>query len=619
MMMKSIITNKLSQGKQIKIYLPIIFILIIAYVFFDVINTRSELRDLLQNEAANITGSIKIALKNNNESAIEIENYLLSKMLAVSYLTAHLEEHNQSDQSNLSELEEDFELDLILIFDEELNLISGKKDILKIDSTGIYDAIFPILEGEFFWYESGYLEIDGKNYYTIARERVDEKGAVLCGISSEKVLQIRKKYGIGALLQNFANQKDIEYIAIQDKIGIYAAAGNFSPEMNIITNEKINDITINNIDFSRVISQNNNDFFELVTPVNFENSTAVLRIAISTEKSSSIQRKTTFRAIILLIGLIFFYLFMIFLFNLSTKYIKLQAENIKFRNHLETILNNLNDAVLAISPDLKFEIVNNSALHLFQFDFNPAGKSYRDYFSNDEFEIEKSFSDIQPLDYKEIEINIKGEKKYIAFSHSFIKNDADNIELLIIVIKDITEIKQSQELIQRKNRFDAMANLAAGVAHEIRNPLNSISVIVQRFKLEFMPESDKEEYLKLVNIVRNEIARLNTIITQFLDYAKPKTLQIQKLNPAEIINELFILFKQKTEKSGINLKVTSCDSCFINADKDKLKQVFINLIQNSIDELENGGEIAINSKIIDNFVVIDFVDNGKGIEDTKKG
>lgn len=617
-MKKTKFTGEIIKGKEIKIILPILFIFIIVYVVFDVINSRKELHELLTSESSNIANSIKIAVNNNNESAIEIENYILEKMQSVSYLTAHLEEHRESRFNFIPELIDEFQLDLILIADSQLNIEATSIINPIIDTNQMLLLVKPIIDNDYVWLETGYMMINNMEFYTIARERLSSDGFILCGISSEKVLQIRRKYGIGSLLKRFANQNDIEYLIVQDTLGIYAAAGEYSIEKRILLNHEIENIIKSKKNSNIIISHNDRKIFELRTPLIFGDNSSILSVGISTENSSSIQMKTTFRAVILILGLVIFYLIMMYLFNLNTKFIKLESENVKFKKHLQIILNNLNDAVIVVNTKNQIEIINSSARELFEIENNSKEINYYDMFPHDDFQINNALNLKQIINYKEIYLRANNERKYLAFSHSLIQNSDNQTELLIIVAKDITEIKKSQELIQRKNRFEAMANLAAGVAHEIRNPLNSISVIVQRFKFEFMPENDKDEYSKLVTIVRNEIARLNEIVTRFLDYAKPKQLRIEKCNPNLIINEITDLFKIKIADNDIVVEKQLYDNCLTIADRDKLKQVLINLVQNAIDSMQNGGKLSIITKDEVERIAIEISDSGIGIPDQMK-
>jgi signal transduction histidine kinase len=573
--------------------------------------TKDELRQILNDEAENISDAIKIAIKNNTESAQEIEDNILEKLVALSYLTSHIEEHDNTKQ-NIKQIADDFDIDLVVIFNEDLKIISSNIELKESEFNYLNNSFSPVLNGEYLWQEIGFVDIDNKEYYVIAYERLDNDGVIICGLSSDKALSIRKKYGIGALLQNFVQKDNIKYIIIQDTFGIYAAAGKL-PEIDL-TRKSVND---NNA--AQIINLDENRYFEHSSELIQNEQSSILTLAIDTKKSSSIQQKTVFRAVILIIGIIIVYFVIIYLMKISNRNVVLENQNQQFSRNLEFILNNLNDAVITFDvATKKIDMINKSAKEMLKLMNLESGIEHDSIFKNDEFSVSNSIINNDAKVYDETSILNNDIRKYFAYSHSFIEDEYNDRKLLMLVIKDITEIKLSQELIQRKSRLDAMSNLAAGVAHEIRNPLNSISIIVQRFKFEFVPESDKDEYIKLVNTVRNEIDRLNSIITQFLDYAKPKPLSMEKIFISDLIKEIYDLYKTKCERNNIELIFKKCEKCLITGDKNKLKQVIINILQNALDEQKNGGKIIITNKIESNFVIIDIADNGKGVDDNSK-
>ncbi len=87
-----------------------------------------------------------------------------------------------------------------------------------------------------------------------------------------------------------------------------------------------------------------------------------------------------------------------------------------------------------------------------------------------------------------------------------------------------------------------MGELASGVAHEIRNPINAIGMIAQRLNKEFTPTENQDEYKKITELLRNEVNRINKIITQFLNYAKPLELKISQINCSGFFEEIYQLF-----------------------------------------------------------------------------
>ena len=134
-----------------------------------------------------------------------------------------------------------------------------------------------------------------------------------------------------------------------------------------------------------------------------------------------------------------------------------------------------------------------------------------------------------------------------------------------------------------KERLSQLGNLAATVAHEIRNPLNSISVGLQRLKAEFHPTDDEEQYLRFIELMRGEVQRLNAIVEEFLSLARPLDLKPETVKVDELLQELALLAVNDAEPAKVQIRiVTPDDMPSLRADRNYLKQLLLNLILNGI-------------------------------------
>ena len=114
------------------------------------------------------------------------------------------------------------------------------------------------------------------------------------------------------------------------------------------------------------------------------------------------------------------------------------------------------------------------------------------------------------------EITLNDEAKYLSFSISQLDDPDTHQTKYTLVIKDLTETKRLEDEAKRNEKLSAMGELASGVAHEIRNPINAIGTIAQRLNKEFTPTTNQSEYADITQLLRNEVSRINKIITQFL-------------------------------------------------------------------------------------------------------
>lgn len=179
----------------------------------------------------------------------------------------------------------------------------------------------------------------------------------------------------------------------------------------------------------------------------------------------------------------------------------------------------------------------------------------------------------------------------------------------IIIFQDLTRLKNMEEQLRRVDRLSALGELAAGMSHEVRNPLASISGSVQVLKHSLLLDGDNQH---LMEIIIRETDRLNALVTDFLVFAKPAA-KMAKIDLKDIINETIDMFRNSPESKGINIQLKLNDELFIEGDSRQLKQVFWNLFVNAGHAMPNGGKLNIEAIHKPDFVEIVVSDTGKGI------
>ncbi|HEY6626568.1 MAG TPA: ATP-binding protein, partial [Ignavibacteriaceae bacterium] len=131
-------------------------------------------------------------------------------------------------------------------------------------------------------------------------------------------------------------------------------------------------------------------------------------------------------------------------------------------------------------------------------------------------------------------------------------------------------------------------------------------------------ENEKEEYHSITSLLRSEVTRVNKIITQFLSYAKPLSLQIKKINSKTFFDDIYRLFSDQAKLKGVELIKLSDYSFDMMIDPELIKQSLMNLVQNAMDAIEKKGKVEINYFRKGNDLLIEIADNGKGIPDNIK-
>ncbi|MFA4921471.1 MAG: ATP-binding protein [Candidatus Neomarinimicrobiota bacterium] len=169
-----------------------------------------------------------------------------------------------------------------------------------------------------------------------------------------------------------------------------------------------------------------------------------------------------------------------------------------------------------------------------------------------------------------------------------------NVRLLRREKENITkEVYRLQDDLRRRERFSAMGELAAGVAHEIRNPLNAISMTVQRLAREFPPAEGAGEQAQLIKTIRQEIERIGAIIRQFLDFARPAPLAKKSVEIDELITNVIALYQARAASQQIKIESENHLHSKVFIDPDKITQGLINLLENALDAVASGGTVKL--------------------------
>jgi signal transduction histidine kinase len=180
------------------------------------------------------------------------------------------------------------------------------------------------------------------------------------------------------------------------------------------------------------------------------------------------------------------------------------------------------------------------------------------------------------------------------------------------------KLKQAGKITKKTKDLSEAGILASGLAHEIRNPLNSIKINVQLLQEDIEDAIEDEElkndFRETISSITYEIGRLNELMTNFLTYARPTQLQKEDFNLSEFLSDMVNFMKVEAENKGIAIEYNfPADELIFNGDRQKLRQSFMNILKNAIQILGEGGKVKITLKNMRDLYLIEIEDNGPGM------
>ncbi len=310
--------------------------------------------------------------------------------------------------------------------------------------------------------------------------------------------------------------------------------------------------------------------------------------------------------------------------SLQIHFLRLAEE----RGLLETIFQSIQEGVLVIDGDGRLTYANRASGRLLGFDVSSAvGRPVRRHVRELAWDRILEFDDdeLSKLITREIEITYP-EHRFVSFYVVPLRQDGKGDGGAVLILRDVTRDRLHEASVLESERLNAVKLLAAGVAHEIGNPLNALNIHLQLLDREIkalvgesgapvmLDEADRKGLGELVDVARNEVSRLDLIITQFLRAIRPTTPRLAPSRIEKLVEEALTLLRHEVENRGIEIEVVSAGPLpEIKVDRDQIKQAFFNLIKNAFQAMPDGGALTITMRCGEEFLVIAFEDTGVGI------
>ena len=421
----------------------------------------------------------------------------------------------------------------------------------------------------------------GRDIYEIKKVKSSIKGAVKSG-------------GIGQYIKNLEWLSSVEYVAIQDMNGIMTATGNVSELSAIYQDSVLQFSLIEHEEILRLSDFGGGKIYEYVHPI--ENTGKVLRIGFKNEdvkKAMNTQKMALFAGLLMIILFAAFAFFMLFYYN---KALRLSQAMVERERDLSSIFKITKDAIIVVKRNAVS--MNDSAGIIFK-----DGKSILE-----NSRVKSILNNREQVNNVQVEI----ENKKLLLSS--VKTDDGN--QMTLILNDITEMEKLKEERERNERRSMLGDLSFKIAHELKNPLNGISIVLQRISKRDAISAEERDMLE---DARNEVERMNRKIVDFMKYAKPIEYDFQKRRIEEIIDAAVDGVRIISDDKRVSLEASIPEDHIVRCDFEYLVIALKNIVLNAVEASEEGKKVRITSQKTGNQISLEIEDEGAGIEKENVG
>jgi len=598
--------------------LSIISIVIVALsIYYEYRARQRDYLTLMDKQATLFIKTLSNSVQNTIKAAEKIESEINDRIIASLKIIEKLDQHHGLSQNELEELLSISSLEALYLYNNygKLTLQATNKPLMapSIPFAVIHarlkktarDTILTIYDDQ-----------NPENEFLAAFVTRKNRGLIAAIIGKDMIRSLRRTLGIGYYLKRFQSEKNIEYIVIQNSETIVAGSFNGYKISSFSKDPFLNQISPSDSIQSRIIHYDERLIFETISLFRYyEQPFGVLRLGLSMNEYERLQKDVHKRLFLLGAMLVVFGLIFIN-FLISYRHRKLlQRDLLRLQDYTNTILENLVSGVISVDQLGRIQTVNKKALQIFNVNLGEMlHKSFTSLPSPFRDVIEKTlFSGEAGYFHSEAWQPMTDHKMFVTLRTNIIKDQEPN-KTLVLLIDDVTDQTRLEEQLQRNQRLTAMRKLASSVAHEIKNPLNAINLIIDLIKKKSESVAGKALSQPYLNTVQNEIKRISTIIDQYLRFARPPEITLTDISFPELFDEIAVLYESQMKEKNIIFRRDIAHHRRLKGDIDQLKQVFINLIKNAEEAIEGSGEIRVIGREKNNYYEIRVSDTGKGID-----
>jgi len=456
----------------------------------------------------------------------------------------------------------------------------------------------------------------GQELFAVGLQAADSSVGVAY-VDAAELIELRRRLGIGLILDDLSAIEGVTYALLQDTLGIIAASSQVV-SMGSIKEDPFFPIPGGKIK-GRYRDYSGQEVYELAAGFQLGGENyGYLRVGLSTEEIRSIAEGDRKRFIMGMVVLMVLFAVVAALYFAARSQLILEQEHSRIKSLSESVLQGMTESVIVLDEENRIILYNNACKKI-------CGCEEREVLGfgiqslNPALAEKLAALERDKIAALETEIAPAGSPDKIPVMLSAAPLEIAGKRYSTIIITDLTDRKEAEKLALRNQKFKTMAEISAGVAHEIRNPLNAIGMNVQRLKLEFTPsDRDKDEYGEFIDSVLAEVKRINNIVEQFLTLARFPGPNLAPGKIVSLLEDTVTFLQPELAARGIKLEKSLAQAPPFLFDPDQIRQVLTNLIKNAAESMGDGGGLKISGRPEDSDYLLTVSDTGPGIAEENR-
>jgi len=573
----------------------VLLLLLGSFLAIGVMSSRRAMLDLIREQARSLLSVVASTQENLIFAEARLEDEFIDKLIGVcDYIDV------RPMPVDIENIRRSFGFNSIVIFD------AGSMQ--RIQSAGvpiqIPDRIFTQSDPISFEY------FDFGNKKLMRFVYVVAKRIYQIEVPADEIQGFRTEFGINKIINIISMNPMVEYLVLQDREGILFATPSVQTLSRIDDDPLLMQVIENRIETSRIEKFNEQKILELARPFVVEDElVGIFRIGISLDNYNHHVRRTEGQLIILF-AILFCAGFVLFLLFMNYQ------SYINIKELFDRTLGAVEDGVLLVNRKGIINGVNKMFCSLSGYDESMLiGKQYDSVLINDPFDFHKVQGEGRKVaDEKSL---FGRELQYATYP---LPDKSQKIIGTITILHDISRIREFEKEREEAERLVFLGNLVANFAHEIKNPLNGLSIAVQRLIREFTNED--EEYKRITRSLKKEIDALNKIVNDFLVLARPRMREKASFRISAALGKVKESVEHQLREYSIALDLSIEDDAQLIGNADDFQRALLNILLNAIDAVatveDRPREISMLLKKSNQGAVLAIADNGVGMDADEK-